>query len=82
MTRDVVRSGALIGPMSLICSNKRPVQAQALTTTTVLEIRRQLVRRVLTEYPEAARRLHTTLSEDLNQFMRDLNRAETLLRAA
>lgn len=82
LTRDVVRTGSLIGPMALISSGKRPVQAQALTTTTILEIRRDLVRRVLAEYPDAARRLHTTMQEDLARFMRDLSRAEDLLRAA
>lgn len=82
LTRDVVRSGSLIGPLALVCESRRGVQAQALTDTVVLEIRRDMVLRVLAEYPDAARRLHTTLGEDLSRFMSDLTRVEEHLRAA
>ena len=82
LTRDIVRSGSLIGPLTLLCAGERPLHAQAMTASTVLRIRRDMVRRVLAEYPDAARRLYTTMSEDLNRFMGDLNRAERLLRAA
>lgn len=82
LTRDVVRSGSLIGPMALLSETNRAVDAQALTSSTVLSIKRYNVMRVLAEYPDAARRLHTTLSEDLKRFMSELNRAEEILRAA
>lgn len=82
LTRDIVRAGSLIGPLALLCETTRPVHAEAVTRSVIVEIKRDMVRRVLTEYPDAARRLRTTLTEDLNRFIGDLNRAETLLRAA
>jgi CRP-like cAMP-binding protein len=55
--------GALLGEMALFTDTVRPARAVALLPTAVLGISRTLMRRMLEEYPDAARRIHDVLAE-------------------
>ena len=50
--------GSLIGEIALIIETLRPATATARDPATVLRIPRSLFRRVLTEFPDAAQRIH------------------------
>ncbi|MEM9205039.1 MAG: cyclic nucleotide-binding domain-containing protein [Pseudomonadota bacterium] len=79
--QDVARSGVLMGGLALINSVDRPAQGVALVSTTLLRLRRSLIQRVFQEYPDSAARLHESMSNSLQAFMKDLQRAEQLLTA-
>ncbi len=72
--------GYLIGQMPLFVDCLRPNDAVALNPSTLLEISRPMMTRMLTEYPAAAKALHARLSQSLSGTVGDLRRVrETLL---
>ena len=72
--------GYLIGQMPLFVEGQRPNDAQALNPSTLLEISRPMMTRMLTEYPAAAKALHARLSQTLAGTIDELRRVrETLL---
>lgn len=54
-----IGAGALIGEIALIVDATRPATATALEPSSVMRIPRALFRRVLAEYPQAARAAHS-----------------------
>ncbi len=67
----VGRSG-LIGRLALFLTGERPCDAHAVTAAEVMRITPTLMRRVLAEFPDAARAIHAELAEDLAALSRDL----------
>lgn len=74
----VARAGALIGEIALIVETLRPATAAARGPATVLRIPRSLFRRVLAEFPDAARRLHEEFREKMRATSADLLRVGRL----
>lgn len=80
--RDSCRRGCLIGEVPLFVDTERPSDAKARSTSSVLEISRQMVARMLEEYPEVAEMLYRRLAERIAGTLGDLQRVrETLLVA-
>ena len=80
--RDSCRRGCLIGEVPLFVDTERPSDAKARGTTSVLEISRPIVARMLEEYPEVAEVLYRRLAERIAGTLGDLQRVrETLLVA-
>jgi CRP-like cAMP-binding protein len=71
-------TGALLGEIALIVETLRPATATAREPSTVLRIPRSLFRRVLTEFPEAALRIHEDFREKMRATTADLNRVGRL----
>lgn len=67
----VGRSG-LIGRLALFQGGQRPCDAVAATPAEVVRITPTLMRRVLEEFPDAARAIRDDLAEDLAAFSHDL----------
>lgn len=67
----VGRSG-LIGRLALFQQGERPCEAVAATPAEVIRITPTLMRRVLEEFPDAARAIHDDLADDLAAFSHDL----------
>lgn len=59
--------GVLIGELALVTETIRPATAVAAGPTTVMRISRNLFRRVLEGFPEAARQLRDRMAERANQ---------------
>jgi CRP-like cAMP-binding protein len=78
---EPVRAGrsALIGQLALFVRGTRPTDARAEGPATVMRITPMLMRRVLEEFPEAARAVHDTLAEDLVGLVTDLDQVRVLL---
>ncbi|BCP55775.1 cyclic nucleotide-binding protein [Kaistia sp. 32K] len=68
--------GTLIGETALFIETRRPATATALGDALVVEIDRTLMRRILTEYPEVAQRMHTMIADRLMETVGDLGRLE------
>ncbi|MDP4025470.1 Crp/Fnr family transcriptional regulator [Methylobacterium sp. NEAU 140] len=81
---EPVRAGrsALIGQRALFVRGERPAEARAEGPAEVMRITPTLMRRVLEEFPGAARAIHAALAEDLAGFVADLGRVQRLLRDA
>lgn len=79
--RERCNRGFLIGELALFVDTKRPADARATNVSTVMEISRQVMRRMLVEYPETARQLHQRLAERLAGTMNDLQRVRQALLA-
>lgn len=69
----VGRSG-LIGQLALFLREERPTEARAATAAEVIRITPTLMRRVLEEFPDAAKAIHDVLADDLAALARDLDR--------
>jgi len=54
--------GTLIGESALYASTSRRVSARAAEDTVVIRIPRETFRRVLTEFPNSAKKIHAALS--------------------
>ena len=67
--------GALIGEMALLLQTVRPATATALEPTTVMRIPRPLFRRVLEEFPKAARAVRAEVRARMEATTADLERA-------
>ena len=64
--------GVLIGEMALLSPTDRPATAVCETEAKLLEIPRDVIRRVLVEYPDLADRLRTFVAGRLKVYARDL----------
>ena len=60
------KRGALIGELALIAPGRRPSNATAATEAEVVRISRAMFMRILNEYPDLARHLHTRIAADLS----------------
>ena len=69
-----VGPGALLGEIALIVATLRPATAIAREPSTVMRIPRMLFRRVLTEFPAAARRVHAEFHQKMRQTTEGLSR--------
>jgi CRP-like cAMP-binding protein len=74
-------AGALIGEIALFIETKRPATATATVASQVLEIDRQLVTRMLNEYPQIAVRLRAAMAERLTATVSELDRVRQRLVA-
>jgi CRP-like cAMP-binding protein len=70
----VVRPPTLIGETALIAETKRPCAARAIQSSSLMKISRKLFCRVLSEYPESARRLQVSRRTQLVALRDDLGR--------
>ncbi|MBX9992522.1 cyclic nucleotide-binding domain-containing protein [Phreatobacter oligotrophus] len=70
--------GSLIGEIALIIETLRPATATARDPATVLRIPRSLFRRVLTEFPDAAQRIHQDFRDKMRATTADLLRVGRL----
>jgi CRP-like cAMP-binding protein len=68
----VVGRGALIGELALLAETMRPATATALEPSTVLRIPRNLFRKMLEGFPEAARKLRDLLASRNDQSTGDI----------
>jgi CRP-like cAMP-binding protein len=75
----IVGPGILIGETSVLTSTLHPTTAIARETTSALKIKRTLVRRVLEEFPESARRVQDALRQKIGNFGREIERAREAL---
>jgi CRP-like cAMP-binding protein len=71
----LVAPGALIGETALAAEVLRGAGAQASADSTLLRIPRETFRRVLSEFPEAAVKVHADASKRTRRF---LNQLETI----
>lgn len=74
----VAGPGSLIGEIALIIETLRPATATARDPATVLRIPRSLFRRVLTEFPDAAQRIHQDFRDKMRATTADLLRVGRL----
>lgn len=77
----MVKPGAMIGETALLTESFRRNRAVIGEDTVVVQIRRSLFRRILSEYPELARRLLDSISRQLTGTISDLNRVRDSLRS-
>ncbi len=68
-------AGALIGESALYAAVVRRVEARAVEDALVTQIEREIFRRVLTEFPEAAGKIRTALAERTRQLVEKLEAA-------
>jgi CRP-like cAMP-binding protein len=68
----LVNSGSLIGELALITKTVRPCGAIAAQNVEILLISKNLMHRVLKEYPELAAFLHAQISEQFAQFLNSI----------
>jgi CRP-like cAMP-binding protein len=64
--------GVLVGELALLTETIRPATAAAVGPTTVIRISRSLFRKVLEEFPDAARLMRDRLAERANQAFEEL----------
>ncbi|QCK85262.1 cyclic nucleotide-binding domain-containing protein [Phreatobacter aquaticus] len=69
-----VGPGALLGEIALIVATLRPATAIAREPSTVMRIPRMLFRRVLAEFPAAARRVHAEFHQKMQRTTESLTR--------
>jgi CRP-like cAMP-binding protein len=67
-----VGRSSLIGRLALFQRGERPCDADAASPSEVVRITPTLMRRVLEEFPDAARAIHDELTDDLAAFAGDL----------
>jgi CRP-like cAMP-binding protein len=80
-SRQACRRGCLIGEVPLFVDSHRPADAKARGTSSVLEISRQMMTRMLREYPEVAEVLYRRLSERIAGTIGELQRVRENLLA-
>lgn len=71
--------GTLIGETALFVETRRPATATAVGDALVIEIDRSLMRRILTEFPDVAARMHARIADRLMETVGELGRLETKL---
>ncbi|MEO1198616.1 MAG: Crp/Fnr family transcriptional regulator [Pseudomonadota bacterium] len=74
-----VGPGSLIGELALFAPVTRPATAVVVADARLIDISRDLLLRVLDEYPDMAKRLQKFLSSRLELLVRDLSVAERAL---
>ena len=72
-------AGSLIGEMALISENKRMATALVKSDAVILKISREVMHRVLEEYPEVAALLYRRIMASLETVMGDLEKVHTIL---
>jgi CRP-like cAMP-binding protein len=77
----VIGPGTLLGELAMVTVTTRPVTATALEPSTVLCIPRSLFLKMLEGYPDAAKRLHDTLTHRSEEWGRDINAVRNALEA-
>lgn len=75
----VVGPGEMAGELAMIAPIERPTSARALVETDVLFVPRDLFRRVLEEFPDAAKRVHGVVAARLNETVSDFTRVKAVL---
>lgn len=78
---QTVGVGGLLGELALITDTKRIGTATVNQQAELLRIRRDVMHRVLQEYPEVASRLHRKLTESISKIGRELDRLHKKLSA-
>jgi CRP-like cAMP-binding protein len=68
-----VGAGALLGEMAMIASTKRPASAMAVEDSVALRIPREVMRRVLTEFPKEAAQIRSALADRTRQIAAELD---------
>jgi CRP-like cAMP-binding protein len=76
-----VGPGALLGEIALIVETLRPATATAREASTAMRIPRTLFRRILTEFPDTARRVHSDFRAKIRATTAELSRVGTLFTA-
>ncbi len=76
---EICGASQIIGELALFVESKRRVTATAREPSGVVEITRQLMRRMLTEYPDLAAKLHARLSDRLLGTVGELQRVQDRL---
>ncbi len=74
--------GAMFGARALLLEAPRQASAAAAGETEIIQIRRAVFRRMMTEYPDIAVRLHARLSSELATANAELARVADRLDAA
>ena len=77
----VVGVGALLGELALITETKRPCTAIALEASVLLRISRTIFMRTVESYPDAAVRLASALSQQMNTTLGELDGVRRRLEA-
>ncbi|WP_296711114.1 cyclic nucleotide-binding domain-containing protein [Rhodoblastus sp.] len=75
----IVGPGALIGELALLAPTVHPSTAIARENATTLKLPRSLIRRVLEEFPESARRAREALRQEIEKFGDELDKARRAL---
>lgn len=75
----IVGPGALIGELALLAPTVHPSTAIARENATTLKLPRSLIRRVLEEFPESARRAREALRQQVENFGQELDKARRTL---
>jgi CRP-like cAMP-binding protein len=66
--------GALLGELAMIAPGRRPCHATATVESEVIRISRAAFMRILNEYPDVARRLHSRIAGDLGALVEKVAR--------
>lgn len=69
-----VGPSALLGELALITQTRRMTYAAAETDAELIRLNRTLFRRILEEYPETAVELHRRMLEDLQAFLKKIEK--------
>ena len=69
----VAGPGAVIGQTALFAAVVRPATATAVEPSTVIRVSRNLMRRVLEEFPDAATAMRAAMEQDLAALARGLD---------
>lgn len=77
--QEVCPPGTLIGEAAMFCEIGRGYDATATEVSEVLEISRELMQRLLQEYPDVAERLQQRLARRLSGTLNDLQRVRQRL---
>lgn len=75
----IVGPGALIGELALLAPTVQPSTAIARENATTLKLPRSLIRRVLEEFPESARRAREAVRQEIENFGQELDKARRAL---
>ena len=70
---------SLIGEMALITANKRIATAIARTNCELLQIPRELFKRMLSEYPELALQIHGRVEKSVKELLDNMDQIHTKL---
>ncbi|HYF53730.1 MAG TPA: cyclic nucleotide-binding domain-containing protein [Salinarimonas sp.] len=76
-----VGPGGLVGRTALFTATRRPATATAVGASSVLHVPLSLMRRMLTEFPDAARRLEAEIARDIADTSEALERVRARLLA-
>jgi len=81
--REIILSSqlanSLIGEVALITENRRVASALARTNCELIFIPRELFKRMLSEYPHLAERLHERISVSVRSMLKEMEAVKTRL---